>query len=141
MTGYLLDTNVLSEYNKPHPDPQVHRWLRSLPDELLFVSVLTFGEIQRGIAKLPLGARRSALQTWLDRDLKGRFSGRIIQLDEAVAAEWGRVMGQADAAGRPLPIVDSLLAATALHHTLTFVTRDTSELAITGVKLLNPWQI
>src|SRR3974390_2217853 len=114
MTGYLLDTNVLSEYRKPTPYPTVHTWLMSLPDELLFVSVLTLGEIQRGIAKLPLSSRRSGLQIWLDRDLSARFRGRILPLDEEVAIEWGRVMGEADAAGRPLPIIDSLLAATAL---------------------------
>lgn len=140
MSGFLLDTNVLSEYTKPKPDLKVHDWLLSVSDDLLHVSTLTIGELQRGISKLPLSDRRSRLQTWLDGDMKRRFTGRIIEFDERAADRWGRIMGQADASGRPLPIIDSLLAATALEHNLTFVTRDTGELAITGVELLNPWQ-
>jgi predicted nucleic acid-binding protein len=140
VNGFLLDTNVLSEYTKPKPELKVHAWLNSRSNDLLYISVLTLGEIQRGIAKLPLSARRTGLQDWLDGDLRSRFQGHILVVDNAIANQWGKIMGRADVSGKPLPIVDSLLAATALHHGLTLVTRDTGDLAATGVQLLNPWK-
>lgn len=139
MSGFLLDTNVVSETSKAQPDPKVQAWFESVQEERVYVSVLTLGEIRRGIVSLPSSARRVRLELWCQQLLL-RFRDRVLPVDEAVAERWGLITARTEAAGRPLPAVDSLIAATALHYNLTFVTRDTGELAITGVQLLNPWE-
>ncbi len=139
MSGYLLDTNVVSEPTKAQPDPNVRDWFTSIPETQMFISVLTLGELKRGIAGLPASARRARLEGWFATLLE-RFGGRILPIDQAVADRWGVMVALAESAGKTLPGVDSLLAATALQHNLTLVTRDTSELAITGVQLFNPWE-
>jgi predicted nucleic acid-binding protein len=139
VSGFLLDTNVLSELIKPRPHGNVVRWVESTDESFLFLSVLTFGEIGRGIAKLRPGARRAALESWLTVELRSRFQGRILPVDDAVAIRWGTVAAVAAAAGGPVPVIDGLLAATALHHDLTLVTRNGSDVAGTGVRVLDPW--
>lgn len=139
MSGFLLDTNVVSEPIKEKPDSKVREWFSTVKEEDTYLSVLTLGEIRRGIASLPVSARRTRLESWFHEVLV-RFENRILPVNEAVADRWGIMMARSEAAGRTLPGVDSLIAATALEHNLTFVTRDTSELAISGVQLLNPWE-
>jgi predicted nucleic acid-binding protein len=139
MSGFLLDTNVLSELIKPKPDAKVVQWIEGTNESTLFLSVLTLGEIRNGIARLPSGARRGRLESWLRVDLRGRFQDRILPINEAIADRWGAISAVAAAQGKPLPVIDGLLAATALHHDLMVVTRNGSDAAATGVAILNPW--
>ena len=139
MNGFLLDTNVISELVKPTPDAKVVAWVEQTGENLLFLSVLTLGEIRKGIAAVRSETRRSRLESWLETELRARFAGRILPVDEAVADRWGSLSAMAAAVGKPVPVVDGLLAATALHHNLTFVTRNTSDVAGTGVGSLNLW--
>lgn len=143
MSGFLLDTNVISELVKTKPNTKVIRWIDATAESLLHLSVLTLGEIRKGIASLPdsalNSARRIKLEAWLDGDLALRFSGRILSIDQAIADRWGRLAGGAGARRSPLPVIDGLLAATALHHDLTLVTRDTAHLRETGVAFFDPW--
>ena len=139
MNGFLLDTNVISELIKAGPDDGVIRWIEETDESILYLSVLTLGEIRRGIERLPLGRRRGRLQSWLDIDLRVRFQDRILPIDDAVAVRWGALSARADATGRPVPVIDGLLAATALHHDLVLVTRNDSDVAETAVPTFNPW--
>jgi len=139
MSGFLLDTDVLSELIKPKPDGSVLRWIDETDESILCLSVLTLGEIRNGIARLGRGARRGRLESWLQVDLRTRFQGRVLPIDEALADRWGTISATAAARGKPLPVVDGLIAATALHHNLTLVTRDSSDVAGTGVATVNPW--
>jgi toxin FitB len=139
MSGFLLDTNVISELVRPRTEPAVTRWIESTDESLLHLSVLTWGEIRKGIASLRDAARRVTLETWLDSDLAIRFSGRVLPIDQAVADRWGRLAGSAAAKRSPMPVIDGLLAATALHFDLTLVTRDTQHLEVSGVPFFNPW--
>jgi predicted nucleic acid-binding protein len=139
MSGFLLDTNVLSELIKPKPDAKVVQWIEGTNESTLFLSVLTLGEIRDGIARLRLGARRGRLESWLRVDLRGRFQDRVLPIDEAIADRWGAILAAAAAHGKPLAVIDGLLAATALHHDLMLATRNGSDAAATGVAILNPW--
>jgi len=139
VSGFLLDTNVISELVKPKPDPKVTKWIDATDEGLLCLSVLTLGEIRKGIASLPNASRRVALEAWLDHDLVLRFADRILAIDQAVADRWGWIAAQAIAAKSPLPVIDGLLAATALQHNLTLVTRNTKDVVLTGVAVFNPW--
>lgn len=139
MTGFLLDTNVVSEAVKPRPDPGVLKWLDDTQESLLFLSVLTISELRKGINLLGASSRRQFLESWLERDLPARFAGRILAVDLEVAKRWGTIAGTDTARRSPLPVIDGLLAATALHHALTFVTRDSPHPAITDIDVLNPW--
>lgn len=134
--SFLIDTNVLSELRRKLPSPAVQAWFQAHPAPTLFLSVLTIGEIRKGIEGLADATRRQALSAWLDVELPGFFSGRILPIDVAVADRWGRLVG---AAGRPLPAIDSLLAATALVHGLTLATRNTQDFAGLPVPVVNPW--
>lgn len=139
MSGFLLDTNIISELVKPRPEPKVTRWIDETDESLLFLSVLTLGEIRKGIASLKDASRRVSLETWLDHDLALRFMSRILFIDQAVADRWGRIAAAALAANAPLPVIDGLLAATAIQHNLTLVTRNTTDVAATAVAVFNPW--
>jgi len=139
VSGFLLDTNVISELVKPKPDPAVTSWIDATDESLLCLSVLTLGEIRKGISFLPHASRRASLETWLDHDLVLRFAGRILVIDQAVADRWGRIAAKALAGKSPLPVIDGLLAATAMQHNLTLVTRNTKDVAITDVAVFNPW--
>ena len=142
MSGFLLDTNVISELVKPKPEPAVTKWIDATDESLLHLSVLTFGEIRKGIAALPdASSRRLSLETWLDHELALRFAGRILAIDQAVADRWSGITAKALAAKSPLPVIDGLLAATALQHNLTLVTRNARDVAITGVSMFNPWPL
>jgi predicted nucleic acid-binding protein len=139
VSGFLLDTNVVSELIKPKPDDNVVRWVEETDESILFLSVLTLGEIRRGVERMRSGHRRGRLESWLQVELPSRFHGRVLPIHEAIADRWGRVSALAAAKGKPAPVIDGLLAATALHHNLTLVTRNSSDVAGTGVPTLNPW--
>ena len=134
--SFLVDTCVLSELVKPRPSQQVSEWFDAAPPDALFVSVLTFGEVRKGIEKLPDGRRRARIVAWLETDLPDWFEDRVLPIDAGVADEWGRLMA------RPgnIPAIDGLIAATALRHRLSVVTRNEADFAATGVDLLNPWK-
>lgn len=139
MNGFLLDTNVISELIKPRPDGNVVRWISGMDEALLFLSVLTLGEIRNGIEKLNPGERRGRLESWLAVDLRLRFQERILPIDEGIAQRWGTLSAKAAKKGRPVPVIDGLLAATAQHHDLMLVTRDHGDVSGTGVPVVDPW--
>lgn len=134
--SYLIDTNVLSELRRRNADNNVVSWFAKRPASLLYISVLTLGEIRKGVNKLELCERRSAINDWLETDLPQFFAHRILPIDQTVAEHWGRMLASA---GRPLPVVDSLLAATARAHNLCLVTRNTKDFHGLDVELLDPW--
>ncbi len=139
MNGFLLDTNVISELIKPKPDANVVRWIEETDESILFLSVLTLGEIRDGIERLSLGRRRGRLESWLAIDLRARFVNRILAIDEAIAERWGTLVATAAEQGTLVPVIDGLLAATASQHDLTLVTRNTADVFGTGIPTLNPW--
>ena len=137
---YLLDTNVVSELIKPRPDPGLTDWLAEADEDDLFISVVTLAEIRYGIERLPDGARRAGLESWITEDLVQRFEDRIIGIDAIVADCWGRLVARCRAAGRPIGGVDAFLAATAECKAMTLVTRNVSHFAGLGIQSVNPWK-
>jgi predicted nucleic acid-binding protein len=115
-------------------------WIHATDESLLYLSVLTIGEIRKGINLLPHGHRRGLLESWVGNDLVLRFAGRILGIDVVVAERWGVISAQAMSAGAPLPVTDGLMAATALHHNLVFVTRNVKDVQISGLSTFNPWE-
>lgn len=136
---YLLDTNVISELVAKRPNPQVVQWIDSLDPDSVYLSVITIGELQRGVTKLPASRRKEQLHAWLADDLLLRFSGRILALDVAVMLAWGELTGRLELAGKTLPAIDSLIAATALHHQCVLATRNEADFAASGARIVNPW--
>jgi len=134
--NYLLDTNVVSELRKKSPDPRVLAWFEKAADERLYFSVLSVGEIRRGIERLDDPTRKQALAEWLETELLPWFGSRLLPINLAVAERWGKLLA---AAGRPLPSIDSLLAATALEHGLILVTRNVQDFNLPEVRVENPW--
>lgn len=135
--NWLLDTNVLSELRRRAPDRRVVQWVSGRPVETLYLSVLTLGEIRKGVEYVADAERRAALVDWLEIDIPARFAGRLLPVDATVVDCWGRLQASA---GRPLPTIDSLLAATALAHQLVMVTRNARDFQGLGVTVLNPWE-
>ena len=136
--SYLLDTNVVSEARRPRPDENVLRWLAAQPLTNTYLSVITLGELEEGITALGETQRAQALHSWLAQ-LTESFGGRILDVDQDVATTWGRIRAEAKRQGRPPPAALALLAATAITHDLTLVTRDIADVATLPVKILNPW--
>ena len=139
--SYLIDNNVISELARAKPDAAVLDWFANTPDEALFLSALTLGEIRKGVEKLTNPedtARRERLRLWLEHDLRDWFGPRILPIGPDVADHWGRLLAQV---GRPVPAIDSLLAATALHHDLRLVTRNTRDFDYAGLEVINPWGV
>jgi predicted nucleic acid-binding protein len=134
--SYLLDTNVLSELRRREPDANVVKWLERRPATTLYLSVLTLGELRKGIDLLPESPRKRALLDWLEVELPGFFSGRVLRIDARVADRWGHLVALV---GRPVPAIDSLLAATALTHDLTLVTRNLRDFQGPGLAIIDPW--
>ena len=134
--SYLIDTNVLSELRRKLPHPGVSVWFAQRPASSLYMSVLTLGELRKGIDGLNDEDRKLALSDWLHTELSMFFLGRVLSIDEQVADRWGQLVA---AAGRPLPAIDSLLAATALVHGLTLVTRNAKDFEGLGLAVINPW--
>jgi len=141
MSGYLLDTNCISELVRPVPEPSVAAWIQAADESVLYLSVLTLGEIRKGLAGLPQGRRRTRLETWFAVELRARFDGRILGIDEGVADRWGLIAAEAQRNGRTLGVIDGLLAATVLHYNLTLVSRNVRNFAGTGVPVLSPWDL
>lgn len=139
MNGFLLDTNVISELVRPRPNPHVTHWLDATNEDLFALSVLTIGEIRKGIATLTDSPRKLRLEAWLSGGLLPRFDGRVLPIDQTIAERWGEITGSLAMRGFPLPVIDGLLAATSLHHNLTLVTRNTRDVALTGVRVFDPW--
>jgi toxin FitB len=140
MSGFLLDTNCISELVRVKPEPRVLEWMEAADEGLLYLSVLTLGEIRKGLAGLPQSKRRTHLEAWLEVELQARFSGRILPIDAAVADRWGVLAADAKRKGKALSTIDALLAATALHYNLTVVSRNVSDFANTQVPVLSPWE-
>jgi len=139
VSGFLLDTNCISELVRVRPEPNVTPWLEDADEGTLYLSVLTFGEIRKGLVSVPRGQRRAQLETWLNVDLRQRFAGRILPVDMDVAERWGRLTGEAKRTGTTIPVADSILAATALHHKLTVVSRNVSDFELAQADVINPW--
>jgi toxin FitB len=142
MSGFLLDTNVLSEFNRRgDPNPSVKHWLENADSGSLYASVLTLAEIRFGVELLPVSKRRTQLEEWLEHDLPAWFGDRILPIGRAVADRWGVLRAEAQMNGRPLSVVDGLLAATALEHGLTLVSRNISDFVVLGLEVVNPWEV
>ncbi len=137
--GWLVDTNILSELTLPQPEAQVESFLRRSKDRV-FVSVLSIGEIRKGIASLPMSNKRAMLQDWLDNEIMPWFGARALPVTLAIAESWGDLAGRMKMAGRPRPVLDSLLGATALTHDLVLVTRNARDYDGLGITILNPWE-
>ena len=141
MSGFLVDTNVVSEFVKPHPDARVIRWLAAATPESLFASVVTFGEIRIGIEDLPLSKRRAALEEWLERGLPAWFESNLLPVTKAIADRWGRLTTEAKKRGISITTADGLIAATALEHGLAIVTRNVKDFADSGALIVDPWEL
>jgi predicted nucleic acid-binding protein len=136
---FLLDTNVVSEWVKPKPNPGVIAWLEGVDEDRVFISVVTLAELRNGVASLAAGRRRERLDAWLSHDLPTRFEGRVLPVDPAIADGWGRITATAKAAGRSIHAMDAFIAATAHIHQLTLVTRDVSDFQSAGTPVVCPW--
>ena len=137
---YLLDTCVLSEFAKPRPEAKVVDWLNAAEAERVYVSAVTIGEIQLGINLLPDSNRRTELEVWLSATLPAQFPDRVLPLDADTFMTWGRLTARKRRQGQPMAVMDSLIAATALHHKMVLVTRNVADFASTELSLLNPWE-
>jgi predicted nucleic acid-binding protein len=137
--SFLLDTNVLSEWVKPLPDPGLIAWLADADEDRVFISAVTLAELNHGVERLAQGQRRSRLEAWLHEDLPLRFEGRILPVDEPVARAWGAITARRDAIGRPIGAMDAFIAATAEVHGLALVTRNVQDFEASVGTLLNPW--
>lgn len=135
--SYLLDTNVISETIRRQQNRLVMAWLEQIPAEALFVSVLTLGELRKGVERIAEKRRMEKLRLWLEHELTAWFEGRVLPVDLAVAERWGRLLAEV---GRPVPTIDSLLAATALRYELRLVTRNAKDFVYPGLEVINPWQ-
>ena len=138
--NYLLDTNAISELVAKHPDQNVLGWVQGVDELLLNLSVITIGEIKKGIEKLPASPRKQELADWLEQDLLERFRDRIVPLDIHVLLCWGELAARLEISGKPMPAIDSLIAATALQGDYVLVTRNTADFEYIGVRTLNPWR-
>ena len=137
---WLLDTNVVSEWVKPRPDPNVVSWLAEVDEDRVFLSVVSFAEIRCGIELMPAGHRRRRLETWLTEDLAVRFEDRILSIDQRVAESWGVATARGTKTGLTLGSMDAFFAATAEVHGFTLVTRNLRDLQPVGISILDPWE-
>ena len=137
---YLLDTCVILEILRPSPSSRVTQWIKQEDENNFFISVLTIGEIHKGIEKLDESRKKEKLHNWVDNDLKERFRTRIIDIDLQTAMTWGKIQRMAERVGMPMPAIDSLIAATGITHHLTVVTRNITDMKASGAALLNPWE-
>jgi toxin FitB len=138
--SFLLDTNVVSEWVKPQPNPRVVHWLNEVDEEQVFLSVVSLAEIRRGVELMAPGKRRDRLASWLTGDLPARFAGRVLEVDSRIAEAWGVLMARGQRAGVSVGVLDAFVAATAEVHRLTLVTRNVADFRKLGISLLNPWQ-
>ncbi|MGH6719582.1 MAG: type II toxin-antitoxin system VapC family toxin [Alphaproteobacteria bacterium] len=142
MRGWLLDSNVIAELARPKGDPKVVAWAMSAPEETFFISVVTLAEYDKGIAALPTDVPQRSRYAAALAALEARFAGRVLSLGDAVARRWGRISGEVRrATGRTPPVIDTLLAATAIEHDLCLVTRNVKDVRATGALVLDPWRV
>lgn len=139
MSGFLLDTCAISEGTKPRPDAGLSAWLKSVEPSQAYLSVVTLGELRKGIEVLEDHAKAARLQAWLTSALPSQFAGRVLPFDAGVADRWGRLVASLQRNGITLSPIDSLIAATALHHDLSVVTRNENDFVNAGVSITNPW--
>lgn len=137
--SYLLDTNAISEWVKPRPDPGIARWLDGVDEDRTYLSVITLGKLRKGVDRLANGRRRNRLDRWLTTDLVGRFGNRVVPVDAIIAHEWGRLLARAEAIGTAISGIDGLIAATAKVRGLRVVTRNVAHFQYTGVDVISPW--
>ena len=138
--NYVLDTNVISELISKQPNKKVAKWLDHLDPNRIYLSVITIGEIRRGIERLPRSKRRERIEEWLEADLLLRFQGRILEITADVMLIWGELTGRLEKKGRPITAIDSLIAAIALQGDYCLVTRNEHDFQHTGVTIVNPWK-
>ena len=136
--SFLLDTNAVSEWVKPRPNPGLIAWMESVDEDRLFISVVSLAELHYGVERLPAGRRRDRLGQWIHHELSLRFEDRILTVDTNVAEAWGKTVSRSEAAGRPIGAMDAFVAATAESHLLTLVTRNVSDFPMLRT-ILNPW--
>ncbi len=138
--NYILDTNVISELVAAQPDTNVTRWIESIDPQTVYLSVITVGELKKGIEKSPDSRRKTDLKEWLTNDLLVRFQDQLLPIDSSVTLTWGSLVARMEAIGKPMPAIDSLLAATTLHSGYTLSTRNVGDFEHAGIALLNPWE-
>jgi len=139
VTGWLLDTNILSELRRPKPEPKVTAFIAGQPLELLYISTVTLAEIRFGIELLSDAARRSELNDWLSRKVRPMFEHRVLEITEDIMLKWRLLVEEGRKVGHTYSQPDLIIAATAQHHSITVATRDTSEYAKARVPVFNPW--
>ena len=137
--SFLIDTCTISEMAKPRSDKGLATWFEEADERTLYLSIITLGELWKGVTKLAPSHRKDKLLAWVRNELPGRFEGRVLSIDRQVAREWGRISGEAEGRGDTIPILDAMIGATACVHGLTVVTRSTADLERTGAKVFNPW--
>lgn len=137
--SYLIDTCCISELVKKEPNPNVVKWFADLDELSMHLSIITFGELRKGIEKLPESKKKKELNRWVKEDLNQRFKNRVLTINIEEVNKWGEILAEAEKHGRPLPAIDSLIAATALVHDLSVVTRNTQDMEGSGVEVINPW--
>lgn len=137
--SYLIDTCCISELVKNKPNPKVVKWFADRDELFMYLSVITFGELRKGIEKLPDSKKKKELNRWVKENLNQRFKNRVLTITIEEVNKWGEILAAAEKDGRPLPAIDSLIAATALVHDLTVVTRNTQDMEGSGVEVINPW--
>lgn len=139
MNGWLLDTNVLFELRRPKPNPRVVEFVSGQSLDLLHVSIVTLAEIRFGIELVNDIARRMELNNWLDQKLRPMFEGRTLGIDEDIMLKWRLLVEEGRKSGHTFSQPDLMIAATALHHGLIIVSRDTTEYQMTNAPVVNPW--
>jgi predicted nucleic acid-binding protein len=139
--NYLLDTNVISELIARAPNQTVINWIDSLAPETVYLSVITIGELRKGIEKLAPSHRKDALTLWLETDLLLRFADHLVDITRDVMLVWGELTGRLERTGTPIPAIDSLIAASVLEGDYMLVTRNEDDFRSTGVSLINPWKL
>lgn len=137
--SFLIDTCCVSELIKKEPNTSVLKWFADHDERSMYLSVITFGELRKGIEKLQDSKKKKELNSWVNEDLSNRFNNRILDISVEVANKWGEVLAHAEQKGLPLPAIDSLIAATAIAHGQIVVTRNTKDMENSGVQLINPW--
>ena len=135
----LFDTCCISELVKKEPNQNVVKWFADQDELSMYLSVITFGELRKGIEKLPDSKKKKELNRWIKEDLNQRFKNRVLNITIEEINKWGEILATAEKNAYPLPAIDSLIAATALVHDLSVVTRNTKDMEGSGVEIINPW--
>ncbi|MAT43979.1 MAG: VapC toxin family PIN domain ribonuclease [Anaerolineaceae bacterium] len=138
--NYLLDTCVLSEFTRHVPNSKLIQWLDTMDESSLFLSVITVGEIQRGITRLVESRRQKELIIWMDTVINQRFQHRILSITAQTMLTWGALTARLEKEGHPMPVMDSLIAATVIENNLSLITRNVADFSQCGIQIINPWE-